>query len=191
MEVVGWVALLYWAADIAVTFNTGGFKKGGYLIMDRRQIAWMYLCKWFLPDALLVIIELAVRIQTTVSEDPSSVVDGAGAMRAGKFMKTGRLLRLLRLLRIAKLKEMTFMLQHLMDSEWMTIAFMVSKNLMSIMALNHLLACIWFLVGSASGAQKSRHQRRALEVFQFAGRRVQSSGQVCVRLLLTLCRTRF
>merc|ERR1712232_819878 len=57
------------------------------------------------------------------------------------------MLRLLRLMRLAKLRNLLFTIQSLVDSEWLTIVFAVVKNLGFILALNHFLACLFFLIG--------------------------------------------
>lgn len=140
MLFMSWVAVFYWSIDIFVTINTGIVKKGGYMIMDRRQVFALYSKRWLVPDLLLVIVEWI--FLCNVGEGES-----AGAARATKFMRVSRSMRLLRLMRLAKIREFFFTFQDLFNSEWMIVSFMVGRNLLTILALNHILACTWFLVG--------------------------------------------
>jgi len=41
-------------------------------------------------------------------------------------------------------------IQALIDSEWSTVSIAVCRNLLTIVAINHTLACCWFAVGRAS-----------------------------------------
>lgn len=79
--------------------------------------------------------------------------ENAGAARAGKIARVFRIARFLRLMRLAKLRQLLFTLQSLIDSEWLTVVFTVTKNLIMILALNHLVACMWYGVGQSAGTK--------------------------------------
>jgi len=145
-----WFALCFWSVDIVVTFNTGTFKKGGFLIMNRRQASWLYFRRWFVLDLALVVFEWVFVVQMALMDSSSTLSDGAASARAGKFARASKILRLMRLMRLAKLRELIFGVTQLIDSEWLTIVVLVAKNLLTILALNHIVACLWYLVGSSS-----------------------------------------
>jgi len=143
--IVAWTAAVFWSMDLCATFNTGVFVKGGHLIMDRRQVAWIYLHRWLLPDILIVAADWFAIVKGSTDDGANSTV------QAGKYLRVARVIRLLRLLRLAKLRHILFMLEQLIDNERITVALMVCKNLLTILVLNHWIACIWFQLGSARG----------------------------------------
>jgi hypothetical protein len=53
-------------------------------------------------------------------------------------------------MRMAKLRRMLQTLQEKIDSEFLTIVFVVARNLLLIIAINHFLACMWFLISKSS-----------------------------------------
>mmetsp|Transcript_140712 Transcript_140712/g.350820 ORF Transcript_140712/g.350820 Transcript_140712/m.350820 type:complete len:396 (+) Transcript_140712:3-1190(+) len=55
-------------------------------------------------------------------------------------------------MRLMKLRRLLLTLQGMVNSEWVTIVLAVVKNLITTLAVNHFLACIWFWVGKAEGA---------------------------------------
>jgi len=113
--------------------------------MNRLGIAAQYARGWLTLDFLIVGIDWGIIIvNATASSEDSS---GTDAARAGRMVRIARMLRLLRLMRLAKLRNLLFTIQSLVDSEWLTIVFAVVKNLGFILALNHFLACLFFLIG--------------------------------------------
>merc|ERR1719162_1424858 len=147
---MNWFKMVYWTLDIALCFNTGFYTKDGKVVVRRKLVCLNYMMNWFLFDCFLVGIDWVMVIQKLVdSEGSFEFGENAGAARAGKLARIIRILRLLRLMRLAKLRHLLFTVQGLIDSEWMTIVFVVMKNVMSILALNHYIACLWYLVGDA------------------------------------------
>jgi len=69
-------------------------------------------------------------------------------MRFGKLMRVARILRTLRLLRLAKMKALVAAIHDRLDSEFLTIGLNVLKLMAMIVAINHLIACLWFKLGS-------------------------------------------
>jgi hypothetical protein len=147
IEVLYWGKLLYWTGDIIFGFNTGFYARDGRLIMRRKQVFMHYLQGWLIFDLFLVSVDWAMIFQRFASGNLSGFGGSTGAARAGKVARIIRILRLLRLMRLAKLRQLLYTLQGLIDSEWMTILFVVGKNLLTIVALNHYIACIWYLIG--------------------------------------------
>lgn len=145
--VLQWWSVLFWTLDIILSFNTGAHSKEGHVVMSRLQVARLYARRWLLLDLLVVGMEWLVLTRL----DEKSFVSGAtSAARAGKVMRVVRLFRILRLMRLVKMRELIFALQGLIESEFTTVLVMVFINLMTILGLNHVLACMWFMVGSTS-----------------------------------------
>merc|ERR1711971_733121 len=60
-----------------------------------------------------------------------------------------RLVRTIRLLRLLKLRWVLAMLNDLIDSEYVSIFANIGKMIMLLLAINHFIACLWFLVSDA------------------------------------------
>merc|ERR1712232_152537 len=102
---------------------------------------------WFIFDVALVGVDWGMIARKAFFDEDTT--RGSGAARAGKLARAVRIIRLLRLMRLAKLRHLLFTIQSLIDSEWLTIVFAVSRNLFTILALNHYLACGWFAIGNS------------------------------------------
>jgi len=148
---MGWTTLLYWTGDIVVAFNTGIYSASGeQLILNRCTIAKKYIVRWFAFDFILVAFDWGEIFRKVIQGGDSGASDSAGAARAGRVVRITRIVRLLRLMRLAKLRHLLFVLQSLIESEWLIVVFAVLKNMSMIIMLNHFLACAWFFVGQSS-----------------------------------------
>merc|ERR1719350_1700123 len=58
-----------------------------------------------------------------------------------------RAMRSLRLLRLAKIKKILIMLNDMIDSEYMFILANMSSLIIMMLAVNHVICCIWYSVG--------------------------------------------
>jgi hypothetical protein len=145
-RIVGWISLMYWTLDVLATFNTGVYTKRGKLINTRVGIAAVYLKGWFILDVMIVGFEWSGILQEWLGQKKSNASAAAGAGRAGRLARIGRAIRVLRLMRLAKLRRILHTIQSTIDSEWWTIVFTVARNLLLILSINHILACLWFLI---------------------------------------------
>jgi len=69
-------------------------------------------------------------------------------MKTGRLLRALRILRIVRLLRLAKLQRILRIFQDRVDSEYLAILINVTKLMVMIIAINHLIACTWYKLGS-------------------------------------------
>jgi len=138
------VPLIFWTMDIFISFATGFYDKEGNLERGIRCIGKRYVRTWFLPDLFLVCNDWLVNIIEWVSMDLDEYGDFA------KFTNTARLgrnLRCLRLLRIAKMREILIECFRNICAESTALVLEMLLSAVSLIALNHCVACAWFLIG--------------------------------------------
>lgn len=136
---MGWISLIFWTLDMAATLMVGYFDNGE-LVLSPKRIAYRYLRTWFLPDLIVVLPDWFTRVVNTEGGD--------GLATAARMIKGFRAIRILRLLRLLKLQRLMNMVYDLIDSEYMFIVFTMIRLIVAITVLNHVIACLWFLVGS-------------------------------------------
>jgi hypothetical protein len=133
-----WFTLLFWTLDIVFS-NLVGFYENGELVMSQRRIVVHYLKRWLIIDMLVVLPDWVMKGMTAGA--------GGGVTGITRLVRVFRVVRVLRLLRLLKLARLMDALLDLLDSEYMFILFTMVRLVLFIMALNHVIACIWFLVG--------------------------------------------
>eukprot|EP00931_Biecheleriopsis_adriatica_P118438 TRINITY_DN9384_c0_g1_i2.p1 TRINITY_DN9384_c0_g1~~TRINITY_DN9384_c0_g1_i2.p1 ORF type:complete len:922 (-),score=165.23 TRINITY_DN9384_c0_g1_i2:86-2851(-) len=139
LQVMEWVTLLFWTMDMPASCLTG-YAAGGEVIMEPRLILRRYLTTWFwidsiivVPDWLFIILEL--------SSGTDSSFDGGRLLRGLRMFRSARLLRLMKAARfLERLKD-------IINSESMLVALNVSKLLVSLLCISHLLASLWWIIG--------------------------------------------
>mmetsp|Transcript_72107 Transcript_72107/g.168763 ORF Transcript_72107/g.168763 Transcript_72107/m.168763 type:complete len:443 (-) Transcript_72107:89-1417(-) len=81
--------------------------------------------------------------------------DANHALRSARFLRSLRLLRLFRLVRVAKLqRELSLVASRFLS----TYAFMIMKivgALLMMLAINHIIGCLWYGIGAGTGSQAS------------------------------------
>jgi len=138
LVVVGKVTFGFWAVNIPLQLILG-IEVQGKLEIRPAVLAQLYLRSWFAMDLLVVSLD-AVLI---VLEDRE-----AGSLKSARFLRTLRLLRLLRLLRVARLQHQMTLLANRFLSASSYMIMKVVAGLFGILAVNHILACIWYGLGS-------------------------------------------
>eukprot|EP00439_Symbiodinium_sp_Y106_P075153 s2320_g14.t2 len=136
-----WVTLFFWTLDMFQSFFTGYFQEG-VKVMDPRRIVRNYLKSWFWLDLLVVGPEWF----TSMSPDAFGL-DGVGI---GRILRLGRAMRVLRLLRLFKLRRIVDALLELVESEYAFTIINLLKLLFAVLVLNHVIACVWYLVGKTA-----------------------------------------
>jgi len=143
-----YVTLMFWVCDIFLNFRTG-YYANGVLVTNGRWIAFHYLRTLFLLDAILVVIDVVTLTLTFLWE-----VESAGAtdsMKAVRVAKVSRVFRIVLIMRMAHAGEAFERLCDLypeLRSSGLVIG--VFKNLVIILWLNHVIACIWYALGRAA-----------------------------------------
>ncbi|CAE7631273.1 Hcn4 [Symbiodinium pilosum] len=137
-ESMGWITLCFWTADMVVS-NIVGFFDGPQLVMQQYRITFRYLRTWFVLDAVVVIPDWLTRL----AQDSSSGLLAS----VGRILRSARAIRVIRLLRLLKLQKMMNKLYDFIDSEYLFIVMDILRLLLFIVVLNHVIACLWYLLG--------------------------------------------
>ena len=145
LDVAGIVTFAFWTIDIPLHFIFG-IQLEGTLELRPSKLAGIYLRSWFVLDVLVVMIDIFVFILEAVL---TGGMEGS-MIRSARYLRVLRLLRLARLLRVIKLtRELTLLANRFLS----THAFMVMKivaGLCVMIAMNHLIACVWYGLASMS-----------------------------------------
>jgi len=136
-----WLTLLFWTINIPASC-TVGFVQEGITIMIPRQIIANYLKTWCIVDLAVVVPDWTFSTMALVS-------GGENEGESVRLLRIMRLARILRLLRLLKLRKLLTHVNDLIDSEYMSIVINIVKMILSLLAINHFIACIWFLVADS------------------------------------------
>lgn len=140
-----YATLFFWTLDIPFSFLTG-YYDAGVIEMRPAKIARHYLSRWFLLDMIVVGCDWFFLIATG---GPGATE--AKGVRYGKTLRAMRVLRSARLLRIIRLKKIIEAMEDCISSAYTHIFIDVSKLLVAICMINHIVACIWFGIGVDDG----------------------------------------
>lgn len=149
-SVMEWLTLLFWTFDICVSFLTGYFQPNGKIVMKFKKIASLYLKTFFILDLVVVGADWFVLILDFVA-GAINEGSGVGLARMGKIVRFVRILRTLRMLRLMKLRELLHRIERHLNSEYLSILGGLWTNIAGLMTINHMIACLWYLIGSNSG----------------------------------------
>lgn len=138
LKVKSQIAVFYWFIDILISFFTGYLDKGT-LVDDHRAIARRYIKSWFVPDLVVTAIDLVLMF----TGEESSTAQSAGT-------RVLRLLRLCRVVRLGKLTRAAAFLRDRFESDVAYTQFTLIIAMLSMMLLEHVIACGWFGLGSLS-----------------------------------------
>lgn len=135
--------LSFWTINIPLSLTTGYFINGA-MVKEPYLIFTNYLKTWCAIDVITLVPDWMYTISHAVADetkddDTESYV---------KFLRAMRFLRLTRLARMIKLGNAWNLLHEKIYSEKIGILFGVLKMLLLLMMVNHLNACLWFVIGS-------------------------------------------
>ena len=125
----------FWICDIILTFQTG-YSEQGDLVVDRKSIARRYLKTWFLPDVIVTAVDVAIEFGLGSRFETSGVT------------RVLRLLRLLRVVRLGKVTRFAAFLRDRFETEVAYTQFSLALVMLSMMLIEHVIACGWFGIGS-------------------------------------------
>jgi len=137
--------LLFWSADIPLTFMTGIYRKGR-VETNSCHIAKEYVCTWLLLDVSMV---AAIWSEAIIGLENRGVQLG----RVGKTLRIVRVVRSMRLLRLVKIRKIIEDLQERVTSEHFHILMNVLKMILIIVCTNHFIACGWWALGVSGPRQ--------------------------------------
>lgn len=138
-DFMDWTTLIFWTLDVFFSFFTG-YYHNGQLIMDYWKIAVNYVSTWFVLDCAVIIPEWL----TTLGGNSFSYAGIGRALRLGKAM------RVVRLLRVLKLRRIIDACLEYIESEFTFLVISLLRLLFFIVLLNHVIACLWYLIGKVS-----------------------------------------
>jgi potassium voltage-gated channel Eag-related subfamily H protein 7 len=121
---------LLFLGDMGVNFSLMFNDQKGNLVKDRRRIVKKYLYGWFMMDFFTILPYDSVKY----------VIKGGGNMMMLRLIRLARLVKLLRLLRASRIFQRWEIRIGMQHSTFLTI-----KLIVSLVALNHWLACCWGL----------------------------------------------
>ena len=121
----------FWLCDIILCFFTG-YSERGILVGNRSRIARRYLKTWFFPDVIVTTVDLAIEF-------------GIGArFEASGSTRVLRLLRLMRVVRLGKVTRFAAFLRDRFETEGAYTHFSLLLVMLSMMLIEHVIACGWF-----------------------------------------------
>lgn len=132
-----WLSLCFWSLDLVLSFLTGyDYKKQTVLLPTR--IAITYLKSWFWLDLVILGLDWAFVVESG---------GGGSAARLGRSLRSLRFVRTLRLIRVAKLTRIITAIQDRISTERLSIWFGILKAVITLLIVNHMVACGWYTVG--------------------------------------------
>ena len=155
-DVLHWGTTLYWALDVPASFLTAVYIND-VLHTSFTDVARAYLKSWFVFDALMLVPEVVVFVNTFspmpgVATDDATASGLLRALRARRLMKVVRFIRILRFRKaVLVLKKMSFYKQfRLFFSGRISSSLPPVLCLMCLLAVSvHFLAALWFVAGTA------------------------------------------
>jgi len=158
LDIMGFVTLFFWSFDMLFSMTTGFYRKPGQceetalhevLEMQPRRILRHYFRTSFPLDVFVVGIDWLVLVigATDFGKANQGGLESAGIARVSKLIRILRILRTLRLLRLAKLRTLFYHLQEMVDCESISVIVNMVKNVLCILVVNHVIACVWYLIG--------------------------------------------
>lgn len=144
MVTMEWLTLVFWSSDMIMSCITGVVVKG-VTHMEAWFILKVYLRTWFILDIIVVVPDWIFTIMELTDGEESG-----GAADSGKLLRALRFFRTIRLLRLAKLQRIIMLLRDRIESESTFIVVMIAKYLSMLLMLSHLLAALFWVIGTLS-----------------------------------------
>ncbi|CAE7618391.1 Kcnh5 [Symbiodinium pilosum] len=159
MEVMAWVSSCYWLLDIPLSFLVGyPLLEEGTVEMRVPKIAVQYLRSWFIFDIAVVCLDWALHIWSFMYAANSD----SGADAGVAFFRTAKTIRLLRFFRLIRLMKARGRINDFVErvqSEASLILIGIAKLVAFIILVNHLVACVWYAIGSYDLTREDRWLR--------------------------------
>jgi len=146
VHVLMMVSLAVWTVDLLMNFMTGYLRSDGTIEMNRFKVWVHYLKTWFSIDFTVVAAEWTAMILEFVQTSSEGSDGRSGSLvrltKIGKFSRFLHVLVAIRLLRIAPKYGRNLGL----SATW-SIVPQIIQILTSIVYINHVNGCMWFLIG--------------------------------------------
>mmetsp|Transcript_22791 Transcript_22791/g.52084 ORF Transcript_22791/g.52084 Transcript_22791/m.52084 type:complete len:1006 (+) Transcript_22791:93-3110(+) len=145
IQVLMLVSLSIWTSDIVMNFMTGYSNKDGSVEMNRVKVCAHYLKTWCAVDMLIVTAEWTAFILELVEANTSS--EGRSLVRLTKIGKLSRFLHVLVIMRLLRMSP-RFTRGLTLSATW-SIVPQIMRLLATILWINHVNGCVWYLIGRA------------------------------------------
>ncbi|CAK9027753.1 unnamed protein product [Durusdinium trenchii] len=146
-EMMDWMTLCFWTLNVPATL-TVGYTFKGETIMRPRDIFINYCKTWMIVDIITLTPDWAftlVRLSNPNLADETA--QSSGFEEEGvRLLRILRLARTARLLRLLKLQKVMEKLSDYLDSEVASIMANICKMILLLLALNHMIACVWYAI---------------------------------------------
>jgi hypothetical protein len=146
LKFMNWVTRLFWTVDVLMSLITGATLNDGRVELRPRAIIRRYLLQWFALDIIIVGTDWG----EYVLRDSLFSSDAGGYAKAGKAGRAFRIVRMLRLLRLARMREVMSLMLERIRSERVIIMAGTAKMTVLMLALAHIIACVWWGIGKSS-----------------------------------------
>ncbi|CAK9011703.1 unnamed protein product [Durusdinium trenchii] len=141
---VFWISLLYWTACIPLCFIAGYADTRGLLVLNLQRTIPRYARGWFIFDLVLISFDWII----LATDDYMDAASGAEL----RLLRTLGRLRFLRLLRVGRMAwTVGSVMQSVKDqlsSRMSNIQYGIVRIVFQLLLSNHIIACLWFLLGS-------------------------------------------
>eukprot|EP00928_Gymnodinium_smaydae_P037995 TRINITY_DN26302_c0_g1_i2.p1 TRINITY_DN26302_c0_g1~~TRINITY_DN26302_c0_g1_i2.p1 ORF type:complete len:719 (-),score=133.42 TRINITY_DN26302_c0_g1_i2:16-2172(-) len=137
-----WYTRIFWTLDMPLSLLSGYVTTCGDIEMHPAAVARKYLKSWFLVDLLIVGGDW-LEVVAFAS------IEGADAANLTRLSRIFRIVRMLRLLRLARMKETMAAYAEYFQSDTLVIMMNLLKLLIGMLGSSHLLACLWYSVGTS------------------------------------------
>mmetsp|Transcript_24502 Transcript_24502/g.56878 ORF Transcript_24502/g.56878 Transcript_24502/m.56878 type:complete len:759 (-) Transcript_24502:31-2307(-) len=141
--VLDWVSAVYWLIDMPLNFFSAYNTIEGKVEKRFSRTAKKYLKSWFCLDLLIVSLDWA----SLVGHYDAEFLE---ALRVGKTVRGIRIVRGVRILRLAKVAPMLQNMADSVHSEIGMLLFKISNIVLTVMCINHFIACFWYWLGVAT-----------------------------------------
>eukprot|EP00439_Symbiodinium_sp_Y106_P051337 s5165_g6.t2 len=143
--VMDWISACFWLSDMPLQFFAGYNTIEGKIEKRFSCTALRYLKSWFCLDLLIVSLDWA----SLVGHYDAEFLE---ALRLGKTVRGIRIVRGVRILRLAKVAPMLRNVADSLYGDLNVLIFKISSIVLSVVCVNHFIACFWYWLGSFTGA---------------------------------------
>lgn len=142
IEVMSYASFGFWVIDLLLNFVTGMEMPYGLEFRPKR-IAINYLKSWFLPDLVIVLVDVGLKVTELVAANSSDSLSYVRLLRVLRF------LRFIRLLRISKVATAAEIFYRHVKSPLLWLLMKIANGLVLILMVNHYLAIAFVAIGLA------------------------------------------
>ncbi|CAJ1416497.1 unnamed protein product [Effrenium voratum] len=130
----------FWGIDLFYNFFTG-YDTGAGIEMRPPRIAVEYCRTWLLPDIILVVIEMVIKLLEIIAYADSEELTSIRVLRAV------RVLRFLRLLRLQKISRIGEVIAKHFTSVTFWLSAKIASGIVFILVVNHYFALCFMGIG--------------------------------------------